>query len=75
MQEILQRPAKILTQSQREAYFRDGFVGVEGLIDGDWLERLNRTTNEFVQISKDYSSQRKDKRFDLEPDHSADNPR
>ena len=56
MQEILRRPAKILTQSQREAYFRDGFIGVEGLIDSHWLERLNRITDEFIQISKEYSA-------------------
>ena len=41
MQEILNRPAKLLTQAQREAYFADGFVGVEGLVDARWLERLN----------------------------------
>ena len=28
-----------------------------------------------MEISRDYSSERRDKRFDLEPDHSADNPR
>ena len=75
MQEILNRPAKLLTQAQREAYFADGFVGVEGLVDARWLERLNKVTNEFIEVSKDYSSARKDKRFDLEPDHSAENPR
>ena len=75
MQEILRRPAKILTQAQREAYFRDGFIGAEGLVDQHWLARLNRVTAEFVEISRDYSSERRDKRFDLEPDHSADNPR
>ena len=53
MQEILRRPAKILTQAQREAYFRDGFIGVEGLIDQHWLARLNRDTAEFVEISRD----------------------
>ena len=53
MQEILNRPAKLLTQAQREAYFTDGFVGVEGLVDARWLERLNQVTNEFIEISKD----------------------
>ncbi|GIS19161.1 MAG: hypothetical protein CM15mP120_10770 [Pseudomonadota bacterium] len=44
-------------------------------MDARWLERLNQVTNEFIEVSKDYSSARKDKRFDLEPDHSAENPR
>ncbi|GIS19160.1 MAG: hypothetical protein CM15mP120_10760 [Pseudomonadota bacterium] len=30
MQEILNRPAKLLTQAQREAYFADGFVEWRG---------------------------------------------
>ncbi len=29
METILSRPAKILSQSQREAYFSDGFIGVD----------------------------------------------
>ena len=75
MQQILRQPAKILTQAQREAYFRDGFVGVEALIDQHWLQRLNRVTSEFVEISREYSAERRDKRFDLAPDHRSDSPR
>jgi hypothetical protein len=73
MQDILQRPAKALTQAQREGYFRDGFIGVECLVGRKWLDQLNDVTNEFIQISR--SVQGKDRRFDLEPDHSASSPR
>jgi hypothetical protein len=73
MQDILQRPAKALTQAQRESYFRDGFIGVECLVGQKWLDQLNDVTNEFIQISR--SVQGKDRRFDLEPDHSASSPR
>ena len=73
MQDILQRPAKALTQAQREGYFRDGFIGVECLVGKQWLDKLNAVTNEFIQISR--SVQGKDRRFDLEPDHSASSPR
>jgi len=73
MQDILQRPAKALTQAQREGYFRDGFIGVECLVGQQWLDKLNAVTNEFIQISR--SVQGKDRRFDLEPDHSASSPR
>jgi len=71
--EILQRPPKILTLEQREKYFRDGYVGVPALVGADWLDRLNRVTNEFVELSRTIEGS--DKRFDLEPDHRPDAPR
>ena len=73
MQDILNRPAKTLSQAQRQGYFRDVFIGVERLVSQEWLDKLNAVTNEFIQISR--SVQGKDRRFDLEPDHSASSPR
>ena len=73
METILSRPPKILSQSQREAYFSDGFVGVEHLVGESWLSRLQDVTAEFIDISRGIEG--KDKRFDLEPDHNADEPR
>jgi ectoine hydroxylase len=73
MQDILNRPAKTLTSAQRQGYFRDGFIGVERLVSQQWLDKLNAVTNEFVEISRNL--QGKDRRFDLEPDHSATKPR
>ena len=73
METILSRPAKILSQSQREAYFSDGFIGVEHLVGEPWLSRLQDVTAEFIDISRGIEG--KDKRFDLEPDHNADEPR
>ena len=32
MQDILNRPARTLSQAQRQGYFRDGFIGVERLV-------------------------------------------
>ena len=72
MQDILNRPAKTLTSAQRQGYFRDGFIGVERLVSQQWLDKLNAVTNEFVEISRNL--QGKDRRFDLEPDHSATKP-
>ena len=72
-QQILERPARILTQAQRKKYFDVGYVCVEGLVDAQWLARLNQTTAEFVEMSRHIQSQ--DRRFDLEPDHSAEAPR
>ena len=73
MQDILNRPAKTLSQAQRLGYFRDGFIGVERLVSQEWLDKLNAVTNEFVEISRNLRS--KDRRFDLEPDHSPTLPR
>ena len=73
METILSRPAKILSQSQREAYFSDGFIGVEHLVGEPWLSRLQDVTAEFIDISRGIEG--KDKRFDLEPNHNADEPR
>jgi|TARA_B110000971_G_C20034042_1_gene513162 hypothetical protein len=73
MQDILNRSAKTLSQTQRQGYFRDGFIGVERLVSQQWLDRLNAVTNEFVEISRNL--QGKDRRFDLEPDHTPVTPR
>ena len=73
MDKILKRPSKILSQAQREQYFRDGFIGVDQLIGQDWLSKLQTVTADFIEQSRHI--QGKDKRFDLEPSHSATEPR
>lgn len=72
-EEILDRPARILDQADRQRYFHDGYLGVSGLVGADWLKRLNDVTNEFIELSRAVVG--RDKRFDLEPDHRPDNPR
>ena len=52
METLLSRPAKILSQSQREAYFSDGFIGVERLVGESWLRKLQDVTGEFIDISR-----------------------
>jgi hypothetical protein len=71
--EILARAPNVLTQSQRQKYFDDGYLGVTSLVSTPWLDRLNTVTNEFVDLSRRID--RKDPRFDLEPDHTAQDPR
>ncbi len=71
---VLENAAKILTQAQREKYFRDGYVGVPGLVGDEWLQRLNKVTAEFVEASRHVTG-KEDKRFDLEPDHTPEAPR
>ncbi len=72
-EEILARPARALTQAQREKYFADGYVGVDALVGEPWLSRLREVTTEFVEMSRNADAG--DKRFDLEPDHTAASPR
>ena len=72
-QEILAREPKILAQKEREHYFSEGYVSVAGLVKGNWLKKLQNLTAEFIEASR--TAERDDKRFDFEPDHSADNPR
>ena len=64
---------KVLKPEQRDAYLRDGFLCVEGLVGEDWLEQLRRVTSEFVDESRSLTES--NRRFDLEPSHSAEQPR
>ena len=71
----------MLNETQIEKYHADGYLGVPGLVGSDWLHRLNRVTEEFVQISCGLDAHgrdadgNKDPRFDLEPDHTPQAPR
>ena len=70
---ILQLPAKVLPQTLREQYFRDGYLGAQAVIEQDWLDRLNACSAHYVEESR--RSDGSDGRFDLEPNHRADSPR
>jgi len=72
--EILARSAKILGLDDRERYFSDGYLSVSGLVDAGWLQRLRAVTDEFVELSR-AAVRGKDARFDLEANHSAEQPR
>lgn len=70
--QILSYPARVLTQQQREAYFHNGFVGVQDLMPPDLLAELQTATSDFVERSKAVSVS--DDRYDIGPGHSASNP-
>ena len=71
--EILSMPAKVLTQKQRERYFEDGYILLEKLLSDDWIERLRAITEAFVEQSRRIT--KRDEMWDIEADHTADNPR
>ena len=72
-EKILSHKPETLTQAQRQFYFDNGYLLVESIVSSDWVERLIDVTDEMVQRSR--SLDKSDMIFDLEPGHTADNPR
>jgi ectoine hydroxylase len=63
----------VLSQAQREQYQRNGWIAVPGLVDSEWLERLRRVTDEFVDASREMTES--NILYDLDVGHTADEPR
>jgi len=72
-EQILAIEPVVLTQEQREFYFREGYLLLPGVIDPDWLARLRKATAKLVERSR--SVDKSDEIFDLEPGHRSDAPR
>ena len=72
-EEILARPAKILSRGDRERYFEYGYVGTPAVVSGTSLERVQACAQHYVDESRFVNDT--DKRFDLEPGHTAEEPR
>ena len=72
-EEILSHAPKVLSQEQREAYFETGYLVLENFIGDDWLDRLWAVTNRFIDDSRSHT--KSGKVFDLEPNHTAEEPR
>ncbi len=68
-EDILTASARVLNQSDREAYFRDGVVAVDGVIDEGWLARLQAVSEEMVARSGAVAQSTE--AFDIGPGHSA----
>ena len=63
----------MLTSEQIEQYHRDGYIGVESVLTPEEVEELRRVTDGFVEKSRQITES--DDIYDLEPEHSADDPR
>jgi ectoine hydroxylase-related dioxygenase (phytanoyl-CoA dioxygenase family) len=70
---ILKIPPRVLTQAQREHYFREGYVLLEKIIGDEWIRKLRAATEELVERSRKVT--KSDTIFDLEPTHRPDAPR
>ena len=67
MLDVLESPALVLSQDLREKYFRDGYLGVSGLVSDEWLSRLRQVTAEYVDISRSLDSRGCDAHFHRHP--------
>ena len=63
----------MLSQEQIDFYHENGYLTVENVLSAEELAELRRVTDAFVERSRAVSQH--DDVFDLEPDHSPDNPR
>jgi len=72
-EEILDIPPKVLTQAQREQYFEQGFLILEGVIPDEWVQKLRRATEALVERSRQVRES--DAIWDLEPGHTSESPR
>jgi len=71
-EQILTYPSKALSADQRESYFENGYILLPGFLDAQWLDRLNRVTDEFIEESRTVTES--NAKFDLQPGHSAAAP-
>ena len=70
---VLEHPAKVLSEDQRRFYFEHGYLHLDGFVSDEWLDRLWAVTDRFIDDSRSRTAS--DDVFDLEPAHTADNPR
>jgi ectoine hydroxylase len=71
--DIVKHAPQAMTRKQREQFFEEGFLVLEGVIDDAWLGRLRGAMQEMIDKAR--SVTKNDERFVLEDGHSADNPR
>lgn len=63
----------MLTQAQIDFYHENGYLGVNGVYSEDEIAELRRVTDDFVDQSRAYTEHTSV--FDLEPGHTAEEPR
>lgn len=67
------RALKVLSDAQLRYYDEKGFLGLESFVGGEWLSKLQDVTQQMIEKSR--SVRETDENFDVEPDHTPDNPR
>ena len=51
-EQVLAHSPKVLTETQREAYFRDGYLLLERFVPDDWLATLRGLSERFIEESR-----------------------
>ena len=72
-EEIRAHALNTLTQEQRAFYFEKGYLLLEEFISQEWVDRLRAATEEMIDRSRQLGES--DTIFDLEPGHTAQEPR
>ncbi|HAA76776.1 TPA: phytanoyl-CoA dioxygenase [Candidatus Latescibacteria bacterium] len=63
----------MLSQDQIDAYNKNGYIGVESVLNEAEIGELRRVTDEFVEKSREVTDHTDI--FDLEPGHTSDEPK
>jgi ectoine hydroxylase-related dioxygenase (phytanoyl-CoA dioxygenase family) len=63
----------MLTQAQKQSYDEQGFVVVESVVSAEELAEIHRVIDDYVERSRAITTH--DTIYDLEPGHSAEEPR
>lgn len=71
--QILAHDPAVLSPSQRQAFFDDGGIVVPGFVGEPWLSRCREAVDRLLKRSAALTES--DQVFDLEPGHTAANPR
>lgn len=71
--DVLNHPARVLREAQRQAYFADGFLILPDYVPQTWLARLRAAMAELIDRSRRLANS--NEIYVLEEGHSADNPR
>lgn len=64
---------KVLKKDDQKFFFDKGYIAKDRIIGAEWITKLNKAIEKLVDQSRQLSQS--DGTFDLEPDHSAENPR
>ena len=71
-EDILARPPVAISDAEKRAYFRDGYVALPGATPPDLLQRIRDVSAEFLERSRSVTES--NDVFDLGPEHTAEKP-
>ena len=72
-EEVLKSKPRVVSRQQQESYFENGYLLVENAVDKTTLRKLQVCTAKAIDDSRKVEIS--DAVWDIEPGHSADNPR